>query len=73
MKFFPYKKEWGGKSHGIEGGTRSLAILNGGAKSFYSLKGGRKMFYPVLRVGGGAKSFGPVIFPFCSPPPPPRK
>ena len=32
--------------------------------------GGRKRFYPVLRGGGGAKSGGPGILPFCSPPPP---
>ena len=47
-----------------------LAILKGAAKSFHSLKqggGGREKFYPVLR--GGAKSFRPAIFPFCSPPP----
>ena len=38
-------------------------------KGFHSLKGGREKFYPVLR--GGAKSFGPAIFPFCSHTPPP--
>ena len=40
-----------------------------GAKSFHSLKkkgGGLKKFYPALR--GATKSFGPMIFPFCSPP-----
>ena len=36
-----------------------------GAKRFHSFKGGREKFYLALR--GGAKSFGPVIFPFCSP------
>ena len=25
--------------------------------------------YPVFRGGGGVNSFGPAIFPFCSPPP----
>ena len=40
---------------------KDLAILMGGAKGFHSLKawGGG---------GGGAKCFGPAIFPFCSPP-----
>ena len=36
-----------------------LAIVMGDAKGFQ----------PCLEGGGGAKSFGPVIFPFCSPPP----
>ena len=46
-------------------------IKRGETTSFYSLKkgaGAHKKFYPVLR-GGGSKSFGPKIFPFCSPPP----
>ena len=38
------------------------------AKSVHSLKGGRKKLYPVLRGGGDAKSLGPPICPFCSPP-----
>ena len=65
------------------GGKKVLAMLKGvgGTTSFEVvlprelevlaiLMRGHKKFYPVLR-GGGAKSFGPVIFPFCSPPPPP--
>ena len=41
----------------------------GGRKKFPPFnREGRKKFYPVLR-GAGAKSFGPAIFPFCSPPP----
>ena len=41
-----------------------LAMPKGG-------KGGGK-FSPVFGGGGvAAKSFGPAIFPFCSPPPPP--
>ena len=51
-----------------------LPLRKGGEKRFSHIegghKGGRERFYPVLRVGGGgrAKSFGPAIFPFCSPP-----
>ena len=37
-------------------------------KSFHSLKGGARKVLPCLEGGGGAKSFGPAIFPFCSPP-----
>ena len=48
--------------------TVVLAILKGGREKFTLFeKRGHKKFYPVLR--GGAKSFGPAIFPFCSPPP----
>ena len=43
-------------------------VMGGGAKSCHPLKGERTQFYPVLM--GGAKSFGPAIFPFCSPPSP---
>ena len=57
--------------------TRELEVLailigggGGGARKVSTfLQGGRKKFYPVSR--GDAQSFGPVIFPFCSPPPPP--
>ena len=37
-------------------------------KSFHFIKGGVWKVLPCLE-GGGAKSFGPAIFPFCSPPP----
>ena len=83
--FTPAKKRGGGTEKVLDmlkGGTTPfdviltwelevLAILMGvGAKSFHPLKGGRKRFYPVLRGGGrGTTSFGPAIFPFCSPPP----
>ena len=43
----------------------------GGAKSFLPLKkkgGGTQKVVSCLE-GRGAKSFGPAIFPFCSPPP----
>ena len=68
-------------SHAEAGGTQGfevvltwelevLAILMGGTTSFHPLKGGgRKRFYPVLR-GGAQTSFGPTVFPFCSPPSP---
>ena len=39
-----------------------VLVLKGGATSFHS-KGG------AMRKGGGAKSVGPSIFPFCIPPP----
>ena len=52
---FSLKVAWSGKS----------LIMGGGHVKFYPHKKGRglKKFYPVLR--GGAKSFGPVLFPFC--------
>ena len=48
-----------------------LAILTAGGGGGHKIlplfkrRRGAKMFYPVLRAG--AKSFGPTIFPFCSP------
>ena len=50
-----------------------LTILEGGGgtKRFHSLKGGGvKNVVSCLEGGGGggANKFGPVIFPFCSPP-----
>ena len=78
----PLRKGGGGGksfSHAEEGAQKfwgsfytvawSFSHIEGGAKSFHSLKGGRKKFDPVLSGGGGAKSFRPTIFPFCSPPP----
>ena len=57
------------------GDGKVLAMLKGGTTSFeVVLKweldggGGRKTFPPFKR-GVGAKSFKPVIFPFCSSPP----
>ena len=38
-----------------------------GAKTFHSLKGGAQNVLPCPEEGG-AKSFGPAIFPFCRPP-----
>ena len=32
-------------------------------------KGGGSEFFVLRAGGGGAKSFGPANFPFCSPPP----
>ena len=43
----------------------------GGAKSFHPLEeGGAQHVLPCLEGGGGTRSFGPAIFPSCSPPPP---
>ena len=70
VNFFPYK---GGRKN-VEGGhntgaqTFSHNDLGGGAKSFHPLKGGSKSL-PCLE--GGTTSFGPVIFPFCTPSPSP--
>ena len=61
MKFYPYKR----------GGGEVLAILKGEVKkvsTLYKKGGGGGKVLPSRR--GGAKSFGPAIFPFCSPPPP---
>ena len=40
----------------------------GGARSFDTLKEGMQKVLPCLEGGGGAKCFGPAIFPFLSPP-----
>ena len=52
--------------------TQELEVLaivmgRGGAQSFHPLKGGEQNVLPCLGGGGGAKSCGPAIFPFCSP------
>ena len=59
MKFYPYEK--GGTTSFKVVLTRKLEVLpilggggGGGATSFHPLK------------GGGARSFGPVISPFCT-------
>ena len=64
----------------LKGGTKSfevvltwelevLAILmGGGRKKFPPFKRGVQKVLPCLEGGGGAKSFRPVIFPFCSHP-----
>ena len=74
----------GGLQNGSEGGgtcevlpLRKVLKGGGGHNMFW---GGRKKFALSKGVGGqtvlpclegGAKSFGPAFFPFCSPPPPP--
>ena len=72
----PLQKGGGaGKSFShAEGGAKSLEVVLTRELEIFShtdcghpLEGAREKFYPVLR--GGAKSFGPAIFPFCSPPP----
>ena len=78
----PLQNGWGGGGKGFshaEGGVQKkfgvvfkwqlevLVILKGGRKKFPALKGKMRKFHPVLK--GCAKSFGPAIFPFCSPPP----
>ena len=58
-----YNKFWSNFCHIEEGG--------GGTKSFHSLKGcggGVQKVLPCFE--GGANSFGPATFPFCSPPSP---
>ena len=42
--------------------------MEGGRKKFPPFKIEAQKVLPCLEGGGGAKSFGPAIFPFCSPP-----
>ena len=85
MKFYPDEKREGGisLSH-AEGGHKtfwgsfyaiacSFSHIEGGGGAQQISTGGTHKVLPHLE-GGGAKSFGPAIFPFCSPPPsaPPR-
>ena len=58
MKVYPYEKGGGGRF--------SIAMLKGGHKKF-----GIFFSFSHTYGGEGAKSYGPAIFPFCSPPPPP--
>ena len=44
-------------------------VMGGGHKRFPPFKRGAQNVLPCLE-GGGAKSYGPAIFPFCSPPSP---
>ena len=46
---------------------KCVCVGGGGGKIFPPFKRGDAKS---LRGGGGANSFGPAIFPFCSPPPP---
>ena len=80
--FTARKRGWGRKSfsHAQGGGHNwgsfyvvagSFSHIEEGAQersTFY--KAGREKFNPVLRGGGGTKSFRPAIFPFCSSHPP---
>ena len=54
-----------------------VTLMGGGyTKSFNPLKkrgGGREVVHSFDGGGGGAKGFGPDIFPLCSPPPPPPR
>ena len=66
----PLRKGGGGAEKDLamlKGGHKRLKpYCRGGVKCFHSLK-----VLPCLEGGGGgAKSFGPAIFPFCSSPPP---
>ena len=72
VKFYPYEKGGEGETSFSHAKGRPQKVLGyflrgrkGGGGSTL-LNGGCEKFYPVLR--GGAKSFGPAIFPFCSPP-----
>ena len=84
MKFYLYEKGDGKKVLAmLKGGHNKfgvvftwyievLAILKGGCKTFPLFERGDMkcftLFSVVLFLGGGAKSFGPTIFPFCTPP-----
>ena len=85
MKFYPYEKRGGGAEKVLaipKGGHKkfwgsfnavSFGLIEGGGgghEKFPLFKRGRgAKTFTVLRGGGNAKSFGPVIFPLCSPPP----
>ena len=77
MKFYPFEKEGGEKSH-VEGGRTNFGVVfTGKLEVLAILKQGHKTCppfkrkgYPVLRKGG-AKKIVPTIFPFCSVPPSP--
>ena len=81
MKFTPTKSGRGGKSlsHAERGGGGHKMFLGSFyavAKCFHCLKGpgggGVTKSVAVSRGDrGGAKSLGPAVFSFCSPPPPP--
>ena len=69
VKFYPYEKGGGGRksfSHaeGVGGGG-GVGVGGGGGITSVGVVFKRG----VQNEGGGAKSFGPMIFPFCSPPP----
>ena len=67
MKFYLYKKRRAEKVLAMmkeEGGC----ILVEGSQKMSTKRGVRKVL-PCLE--GGAKSFEPAIFPFCTPPPSP--
>ena len=70
VKFHPNKKGDGKSLSHAEG--EHTKFRGSFTKGLYPLRreGGHERFYPVLR-GGDAKGFGPILFPFCSPPPPP--
>ena len=55
------------------GGGKVLAMLKGGTTSFEAVLTQEHEPLPILkRGGGGAKTFGPAIFPSRSPAPLPR-
>ena len=45
-------------------------VMGGGRKKFPSFKRGGAKCFTLSGGGGVTKSFGPAIFPFCSPPSP---
>ena len=73
VKFYPPRKGGrGGKSfshpEGGGGGTKGFeVVLTRELDVLAIVMGGRKKFPPFKT--GGTTSFGPAIFPFCSPPP----
>ena len=72
VKFYSYKKGRRGTVNSFEvvltREPKVLAIPMGGAKCFllYKKRGGGMKVLPCLWGGGGAKSLGPAIFPFCT-------
>ena len=71
MKFYPYEKGSGRffYSHAERGGTSSSEVVSTWElEVLVILKWAYKMFPSFKRGGGGANSFGPAVFPFCSTP-----
>ena len=58
-----------------DGGSEVLSLQIGGLgrTSFSHAEGGTTSFEAGGGGGGCTKSFGPAIYPFCSPPPPPPR
>ena len=83
VRFYPYEKGGGKFLAMMKGGHRrfwgsmyavdcSFSHIEGGRKTYPLFKRGSRKVFSCLEWGGGggAKSFRPAIFPFCSPPSP---